>query len=64
MDMETEAISGSLIEVYDMVGKRIESRVVEGYTTKVTMQVVPGAYVVRITSASGEALKSEKVIVQ
>jgi hypothetical protein len=64
MDMDIEQISGSLIEVYDMVGKQIEARVVEGYTTKITMQMVPGAYAVRITNASGEVLKSEKVIVR
>jgi hypothetical protein len=65
MDMNSEQRAGSIIEIYDMVGKQIRSKVVDGQTTSVTMQhIVPGTYVVRITSASGEVWKSEKVIVQ
>ena len=65
MDMDREKIAGSYIEIYDMVGKQIQTKVVDGQTTNVTMQrMVPGTYVVRITSASGETLKSEKVIVR
>jgi hypothetical protein len=65
MDMTSDQVSGSIIEIYDMVGKQIRTKVVDGKTTSVTMQhIVPGSYVVRITSASGETMKSEKVIVR
>jgi hypothetical protein len=65
MDMERDLISGSVVSIYDMIGKQVRTQVVDGQTTSITMQhIVPGTYVVRITSASGETLKSEKVIVQ
>ena len=64
MDMDPEQISGSRIDVYDMVGKLSRTVVVDGRTTTITMQIVPGSYVVRITNVSGEIMKSEKVIVR
>ena len=64
MDMDPEMISGSRIDVYDIVGKLSRTVVVDGRTTNITMQMVPGSYVVRITNVSGEILKSEKVIVR
>jgi hypothetical protein len=65
MNMDHDLISGSIIEIYDMVGKQIRTHVVDGKTTNITMHhIIPGTYVVRITSASGETMKSEKVVVR
>jgi len=64
MDMDPEQISGSRIDVYDVLGNLNRTTAVDGKPAQVTMSVIPGTYIVRITNASGETLKSEKVLVQ
>ena len=58
----TEA--GRIIELYDVKGRKVKQQAANGVATRMETSELPGGmYVLRITTASGTILRTEKLMI-
>ncbi|MDL2254829.1 T9SS type A sorting domain-containing protein, partial [Bacteroidales bacterium OttesenSCG-928-J16] len=63
LDMPTAELDGAQVFVYDITGRMFANQIADQSLTTIGMHVIPGVYVVRVVTVSGEVY-TEKVVVR